>query len=272
LITIDKIIVTPIKVDRVLIAWEFTQTLENFHDYSFELQRSRAPETEFETIFKFLDESQFLDEVNYKRLWANLFYKIKITHNVSGKSIETDPTEFGYAPNLEALEIIRRNDILLKNKRHGIGVPVIVFLRKRQGIDCECWDRDKKRPRTSNCTDCYGGRFLGGFSDPIVTWANPTPDRKSVQIPQYGEQEQNESRLFFSNYPILTPKDLVLDPAKMILWTVEGVETSERRGHLLHQLTSVSFVDRSSVYYKLIEKYPDVISNAVTMKNRIEVS
>ena len=259
-------------MDQVLIEWKFSQTLEDFHDYSFELQRSKSPEDDYETIFRFLDESQFLDNVNYKRLWANLFYRIKITQISTGKIIETDPQEFGYEPNLEALEIIRRNDILLKNKRHGIGVPVIVFLRKRQGIDCNCWDRDKKRFKTSNCTDCYGGRFLGGFSAPIITWANLTPDRKGVTIPQWGEQETNESRLFFSNYPIITPKDIIIDPGKMILWTAENIETSERRGHLLHQLVSVSFVDRNSVYYKLIEKYPDVITNARTLKNRIDLS
>lgn len=270
MIKIAALRVKPIKVDRLLISWEFEQTLENFQEYSFELQRSQSPESDFETVHRFTDSVQFVDELQYKRLWTTLFYRIKTTQLSTGAVAITGPEGIGSAPNLEALEIIRRNDILLKNRRHGIGVPIIVFLKKRSGITCECWDADKKRPRTSNCLECFGGTFYGGYHDPIITWANLTPDTKMVQIPQWGEMEANESRIFMSNYPVLTPKDVVIDPHKMILWTVERIETSERRGCLLHQIVSISYIDKNHVLYTLLDKYPDLMSEIQSQSDKIQ--
>jgi hypothetical protein len=272
MITIERIDVRPVKVDKVMISWKFTPSFESFANYSFELQRSRAPDSDYETVYRFTDASQYLDDVQYKRLWSTLYYRIKTTNTSDGKTVYSAAYSMGYAPNMEALEIIRRHDILLRNKRHGTGVPVIVMLRKHQGIQCTCWDPDKKRVRISNCEECFGTGFYEGFHAPIITWANLTPDKKEIQIPQWGEAEQNNSRIFLSNYPVVSPKDVIINTEKMVLWTVEASDTSERRGCLLHQLLTVSFLDRSSVLYKLLEKYPEIIDSVSQQQSRIEKS
>jgi len=272
MITVRTLSVVPIKPEKILLKWEFVPTLEDFRAYSFELQRSSSPESEFETIYRFEDDVQHVDSIEYKRLWNSLYYRIVTTHKESGKKVISSGHTFGYAPNLEALEIIRRNDILLRNKRHGIGVPIAIFIRKHEGPRCECWDMDKKRARTSNCDDCFGTGFYNGFYPPIVTWANLTPDNKTNPLPQWGETEPNDTRLFISNYPEVAPKDVIIEPSLMRLWMVESIETSARRGHLLHQLVTVSYLDRNNVLYKLLDKHKTLIDSTLKEKSKIDLS
>jgi hypothetical protein len=164
-------------------------------------------------------------------------------------------------PNLEALEIVRRNDILLKNKRHGIGVPVAIFKEKKIGPSCICWDRNKQRVRRSSCDECFGSHIQGGYYKPLIVWANLSPDTKMVQIPQWGEMEPNEKRIFMSNYPVLSPRDLIYNPSNATMYMIDKIETSERRGTMLHQIVSASFLDRNSVVYKLLDREQDLDKN-----------
>lgn len=272
MIKISKILVQPVNTDKILVRWEYAPTLENFSEYTFELQRSNSPESGFQTVFKFQDAIQFLDDLNFRRLWKNIYYRVVVTHTQTGKTATSSEYGFDYEPNLEALEIIRRNDILLKNRRHGVGLPVAVFIRKREGVRCECWDSEKKRVRVSNCDDCFQTGYYHGFYDPIIAWGNFTPDSKASLVEQPGEREPNDNKVFFSNYPILLPRDVVIDVTLMRAWMIDGVDTSARRGHLLHQLVTMSLLDRNHVLYKLIERYPDLISKVQEQKNRIKLA
>jgi hypothetical protein len=273
MIKIDKIVVAPINVDKLMVQWSYVPTFENFADYEFLLERSLSPESGYEPVAKFNDTVQFLDTVNYKRLWKTVYYRIKITHLPSGKTAYSENGKIGYEPNLEALEIIRRNNILLKNKRHGIGVPIAVCLRKRSGQRCpECWDLEKQRVRASNCDSCFQTGYLDGFYSPIITWANMTPDTKTNPLPQWGETEPNDTRIFIGNYPEVLPKDVIIEPSILRVWTVENVDTTARRGHTLHQLLGLAYVDRNSVLYKLLEKHTGLIDQIRTQKNKIELS
>jgi hypothetical protein len=273
MIKIESITVTPTKVDRLLVQWKYTPTLESFVDYEFMLERSLSPDSGFENVVRFKDLVQYLDEVNYKRLWKTVYYRIKVTNILTAKTEYSELGKIGYEPNLEALEIIRRNDILLKNRRHGIGVPVAVFIRKRAGQRCpECWDEGKKRVRLSTCDTCYQTGYLDGFYEPIITWANTTPDNKQNPIPQHGETEPNDTKIFISNYPEVLPKDIIVETTTMRTWTVENVDTTARRGCTLHQLLTLAYVDRNSVIYKLLEKYSGLIEDIRIQKNRIQRS
>lgn len=269
---IESITIRPLKVDTLHISWVFTKTLESFQDFAFTLERSESPESGFIAITTFNHTTEYIDELYYRRLWKNLYYRVKIENKRTGAISYSIVGSLMTPPNLEALEIIRRNDILLRNRRHGTGVPVAVFTKKRIGPACECWDVDKQRLRTSNCRSCYGSHIHGGFYSPIISWANFTPNTKLIQIPQWGEMEPNEQRLFMSNYPVLSPGDVIFEPSSMSVYTVEKIETSERRGTMLHQIVSASFIDRNSALYSLLDETPDLIERLKTEASRIKRS
>lgn len=264
--------VSPLSTDRVIISWRAQQSLEPLQDYDFTLERSESNESGFEHISPLGYTPDFVDQINLRKIWKSTVYRIKSTNRLTGDVGYSAEMAIGVAPNLEALEIVRRNNILLKNRRHGIGTPVAVFKRKTQGTSCSCWDPDKQRTKTSNCTECYGTHIDGGFYEPILVWANLTPPAKMVQLPQWGEMEPNEARIFFSNYPELNPKDVIFVQPRMTFYTVEKVEVSSRREVVLHQLISASGVDRGRPYYKLLDKHPYLVDTILNMASDIKVS
>lgn len=269
---IESITVRPLKIDTLHVSWTFAKTLERFQDFTFILERSESPESGFTAIASFNHITEYTDTVYYRRLWKSLYYRIRIINNSTNTVAYSMVGGLMTPPNLEALEIIRRNDILLRNRRHGTGIPIAVFSKKRMGPTCECWDADKQRLRTSNCKSCYGSHIEGGYYDPIITWANFTPNTKLVQIPQWGEMEPNERRVFMSNYPVLSPGDVLFEPSSMSVYTVEKIETSERRGTMLHQIVSASFIDRNSSLYNLIEDSKDLIAKLQNEASKIKRS
>lgn len=272
MIKVRGLTVSPLKVDRVLVKWAFVPTHDSFADYELTLERSLAPHEGYTTVYRFVDDTQYADRLHYRRLWQQLYYRVRSRNTNTNEVWVSDPVKIQYSPNLEAIEIIRRNDLLLRNKRHGIGVPVVIFLRKHEGVRCECWDTEKSRPRKSNCDDCFQTGFYNGYYAPVYTWANPNPAQRSNPRPQWGETETNDTRMFLSNYPELHAKDLILNSSLMQLWEVDSVDPTFRRGHLLHQLVTVSYVDRNHVFYKLLEKYPGIPDEVAKLVNRIKNS
>lgn len=272
MITATILSILPISSDKICVSWEFSKSVEDFRDYIFTLERSESPESGFESVLKFGHITEAVDSVRFKKIWRDLSYRIKSVNTSTGEAKYSDVATMSSAPNLEALEIVRRADILLKNRRHGTGVPVAVFKHKNIGPSCECWDENKQRLRTSNCPYCYGGRIEGGYYSPIITWANTSPPTKLVQIPQWGEMEPNEARIFFNNYPGLNPKDLIFSPASMTFFTVEKIETTTRREYILHQIVSASGLDRSHIVYRLLNEYPDIVDRLKEERARIKTS
>jgi len=264
--------VKPISPVKMQISWRFVQSMDDFQDYIFTLERSESPEQGYSPVFTFNHNITFLDELSYKKIWRSLYYRIKSEHAHTHAIEYSAPSPVSASPDLQAIEIVRRNDIMLKNMRYGVGVPMAIFKLKTIGPACECWDANKQRPRISSCTDCFGSHIDGGYYPPIITWANPSPPQKVIQLPQWGEMEPNEARMFFNNYPELCPKDLIFSPHNMMFYTVEKVETSTRREYILHQIVSASGHDRGHVAYNLLTKYPKIVDDLYTERSKIKNS
>ena len=270
--TITK--VEPISLKAIKISWEFPVTLEDIGEYEFKLISSESPDEDNpgNLLHTFNHEKEYVFDCSVKKVWKDIYFRIIAFNKGTGEKACTDWVKMEDAPDLEALEIVRRNNILLTNRRHGIGLPIAVFKLKTVGPHCpDCWDFNKQKIRSSNCNSCYKTGIQGGYYAPILTWANLTPPVKQLQIPQWGEMEANEIRIFMNNWPSVNPKDLVYIPSKQSFYTVEQVETSCRRGFVLHQLVALSGCEKSSVVYKLLDEYPDKIKQLSEMRNRIKL-
>ena len=269
---IDNVKIIPVAENRIYISWKFKQTLENFQEYIFILERSEDPASGYIPVFEFNHNIEYTDSVWFKKIWRNLYYRFQIVHTPSGTVNYTKAYRMSVAPDLEALEIVRRNNIMLRNRRYGTGTPIAVFKQKTVGPKCPvCWDYNKQKIRSSTCDECFKTGIEGGYYDPIITWANLTPPQKMVQIPQWGEMEPNEIRIFLSNEPVVNPKDIFFAPNDMLFYQINQIEISSRRGYLLHQLAAASVLDRSSIIYKLLNKYPQLTEQLDTEREKIKL-
>ena len=242
------------------ISWEYPVTVEDISIYKYTLYRSTGGGTDTgEPVTSFNHLRYYVDENNIKKVWADLYYRIEVENTVTKEVDKGRWCLMSTAPDLEAMEIVRRNNILLSNPRRGIGVPVAVFKLKTIGPHCpDCWDFNKQKIRSSNCDSCYKTGIVGGYYEPVISWANLTPPAKQVQIPQWGEMEANEIRIFMSNDPVVNPKDLIYVQSRNCFYSVEQVETTTRRDFILHQLVAASGIERSSIVYNLLKEYPDL--------------
>lgn len=272
MITVTNIQIVPQSIDSLKVSWTFKQTPEDFRDYTFVLERSEDPASGFVPIFDFNHSMYFIDYLIYRKVWRSLYYRVTSRNIKTGESFSSPAYQLSVEPDLEALEIVRRNDILLKNRRHGTGSPVAVFKIKTVGPKCTvCWDFNKQKVRSSTCDVCYKTGIEGGYYEPVITWANLNPPQKMVQLPQWGAMESNEQRFFFNNEPSLNPKDLIFVPSSAIFYQVERVETSTRREYVLHQIVSASGLERTSVVYNLLKEYPDLTKQLGEARKRIKV-
>ena len=254
------------------ISWEYPVTTEDIGIYKYKLYRSSGGgEDEGELLKEFNHLKYFIDTNNIKKIWVNVYYRIETLNTHTNEIDKGKWTPMMVAPDLEAMEIVRRNDILLSNPRRGIGVPIAVFKLKIIGPHCpDCWDFNKQKIRSSSCDSCYKTGIQGGYYEPEITWANLTPPAKVIQIPQWGEMEANEIRIFMSNKPILNPKDLIYVSSRNCFYSVEQIETTTRRDYLLHQLVSASGIERKSIVYNLLKEYPDLNERLLEKANHIK--
>lgn len=272
MITVINIQIVPQSIDSLKVSWVFKQTPEDFRDYTFTLERSEDPSSGFLPIFNFNHAIYFIDKLPVRKIWRSLYYRISSKNIKTGETFFSPSFQMVVEPDLEALEIVRRNDILLKNRRHGTGSPVAVFRIKTIGPKCNvCWDFNKQKVRSSTCDVCYKTGIEGGYYEPIIAWANLNPPQKMIQLPQWGEMESNEQRFFFNNEPALNPKDLIFVPSSAIFYQVERVETSTRREYVLHQIVSASGLERTSIVYNLLKEYPDLTKQLGEARKRIKV-
>lgn len=272
MITVSYIKVIPESIDSLKVSWMFKQTPEDFRDYTFTLERSEDPETGFLPIFNFNHAMDFIDTFPNRKIWRNLYYRVTSKNIKTGETFSSQSFPLSVEPDLEAIEIVRRNDILLKNRRHGTGSPVAVFRLKTFGPKCNvCWDFNKQKVRTSSCDVCYKTGIEGGYYAPIITWANLNPPQKMIQLPQWGEMEGNEQRFFFNNNPALNPKDLIFVPSSLIFYQVERVETSTRREYILHQIVAASGIERTSIVYNLLKEYPDLVKQLSEARKQVKL-
>lgn len=104
------------------------------------------------------------------------------------KIVETPLTETEVASSLQLdgndyiwNEANRRNRWLLEQA----GESVLFFLRKRSGPLCHCFDPTHQRGRT-DCPDCFGTQYRGGYEGPFEVYTTPFEGQKSVEFTEMG--------------------------------------------------------------------------------------
>lgn len=151
-------------------------------------------------------------------------------------------------PDLIALEIVRRHSLLL---RRFSGIPCFFFIAKTFGQRCRCWDKTKSRVASSRCPDCYNTGFSGGFFPPIPGYyaREATPDM--IQLAAWGELHESQSSAWTTNYPLLSPRDIVADAETGDRWRVESITNIEQKGYAVMQILKISKINPGDIEFNL---------------------
>lgn len=196
-----------------------------------------------------LDFPWFVDHSDtLKNLTLNTFYRVKCRHKETQEEVLSDVVTWEGPLDLVGLYVVDEHNFLLKDV---VGVPSLVYQRKRGGLMCSCVDPIQKKRLTSSCKKCYSTNWVGGFFNPIDTYIDFAPTVKNSQIQAWGESNNNETDCIIANFPNVTPGDVIREIPENRLWRVVRVTPTEKRRCQMLQFARLSEINAGDVEYSL---------------------
>lgn len=269
--SLEIIPTTFLSIDTVGIQWSIKKTLEPPSQFQFFVERSGAPNGPFKEIAGPLDNTSFIDTtVNRFSKNREIFYRVKVVDKITlEESLTTDSDAAPFVSDwdedrnrgavsafeefvsgalsihfaredLVRMEIIRRNNLLL---RRFTGTITAILKMRTFGQRCDkCWDPILRRSVTSFCPNCWGTGFTGGYFDQIDQFVDFDIEPKITRIEVRGEIQDIDDNANTTNFPLLSPGDLLVRPDGR-RWTVISVQATELRRMVSRQLLALRLVN-----------------------------
>jgi len=261
---------------KILVKWELEPTKLDLSQYSFAIYRSNNQETEFKNINTFIPSTANGEYLDYEPLLHNeyreYFYKMIATNTVTGNIIESDVITWEFQPDYKMLEMIRLLDDHLEWR---IGSPCVLYYERTvsdSGHCPHCWDIVTNRQKTSSCSFCSGTGILGGYDGPQPVWIEfIAPNTKDVAHAAWGESQPGQSDILLSNYPVIKPRDVLIEIDTGSLWRITRVSTIAPQRTIIQQMARIDRMNKSDIENKMLTVPTDIKDVMVAqMEKRIE--
>ena len=193
------------------------------------------------------------------RLRKNYFYKVTcVTSNdetdldlISPECLK--PEKMTYI--LE--EAVRRNAWMLDQG----GERVLLYIKKRAGINCRCTYRDLKerthKQPDQDCDICFGSGFVGGFDGPFPIVIAPLTTEQRVQQTERGLKLAYQIETWIGPTPIVSQRDMIIrrNGDRCLVGPLTPVEGPG--GVIAQQHFVVEILDTTDIRYKFNIVLPD---------------
>ena len=214
-ITFDTIEVTKLISNHFSLSWAASYDGgDAVGDFNFYIYRSFAPNDDFSNIGQ-LDGASipgptFRDPDTQTINNRFRYYKIFAKHKTDPlENVWSSVVKLGDDPDGVLLTILYKHHILLNQYA---GEPCRVMIAKTSGKRCpNCWDDLMLKPVEHYCLECFGTGYLDGFHNPIENvQIHIDPSPKVSAINTIGEDQEKGVRAWFSNDPLVKPRDLII--------------------------------------------------------------
>ena len=239
-------------LDSLTVWWEIDDIINQTDDiyaYEFTLSKSESPAGPYDVVFgPFMNIFSFRDSIhpeNHKN--RTIYYKLLVKDKRNQESREYGPTAQIPEPNLEALEMIRLEDVLF---RGFIGRKWYVFPRKTFGARCHCFNKIMQRIEIGNCKDCYRTGYLSGYNTPIAFYAQRDPNGRQLQKTPSIDHTVNLAQFRTISYPVISPGDILID-SENHRWVAIVSTPTQRLGYDIHQEVTIKELLKGSIEYLL---------------------
>ena len=254
-----------LEIDALTISWEVDPADPVGFDISqveFRVYRSNSPEGPFDLLTEtpLVDTFVFVDkQVNRRSFWRKTYYKVEATRTTDQYRVESivhraEVHKGSRRRMLAGLAIAKKERMLLQGKgitAGYVGVPSAVFVRRTFGQKCsQCFDHVLQRSLLDKCTSCFNTSYKYGYFSPVSAYINYSPSPEILQIVNWGETQPSEADCWLSNYPLLSPGDLVIEPTGR-RWKVIRYHSTKLLRTPIRQIVRLFEIDRSNVEYLL---------------------
>jgi hypothetical protein len=222
---------------------------------SVDLLRSESPLGPFEVIESNLDPSFYFyvdttTEVSGLTRKPHYIIRANSVHSEEDSVLsEVATTDYDHKDHRARIARKARRDLKVTLSRLN-GVKVALLKKKTFGPRCTyCYNPDTKDTLVSQCPNCYGTSYVGGYHDPVYTWGKLDPVAIQSSLGTSGKTETGITGLTIVDYPRVSTEDVVVELRTNRRFKVQRIMVTESSRVLVHQDLQVSELSRSSAEY-----------------------
>jgi hypothetical protein len=243
------------KEDDYFLEWDMavTDPPESIDDYKFQIWWSDDPISGFTAI---LDEHSDVVEIpgatgpltythHYRQMDFNRdrYYKVQAIHLSNAVAPFFSSTVFigMYSDGMQ--EVMKHAENTLNRMYQG--EPCFVIKRKSTGARCPtCWSAARQQRMRTHCDTCHGTGFVVGYYQPIDVQISFDSDPKKSDLQKEWENVYDTKRARMSNYPLVRPKDLVVNKDDYKRYVISHVDTTKlpRRAETVSILSKQNYI------------------------------
>jgi hypothetical protein len=136
--------------------------------------------------------------------------------------------------------------------RVGVGTEVAVFKRRRWGEKCPICLSATGQSTRAHCSNCFGTTFVGGYWNPVYTFAQRRPSPIQIQTVPQGAVESNILQILMPSIPLVDVEDVLVFLRDNSRYEVKSATPTMIHSVPIHQELVVSELARSSREYGLV--------------------
>lgn len=149
-----------------------------------------------------------------------------------------------------------RNMWILKNT----GVLMDLYVRKTEGPRCsKCYDEIRGQAGDSNCTNCFGTGFEGGYEPMCQLYVRQKPASSSLDLTSHGYSLNSNPGAWTISKIMLKNRDILINPYGQ-MFSVVSSTLSHVAGYFLHQELQLKEIDYTDIRHKIkrVTLYPEI--------------
>jgi hypothetical protein len=133
----------------------------------------------------------------------------------------------------------------------GTGTEVAIFKRRRWGEKCPICLTSTGQSTRAHCSTCFGTTFVGGYWNPVYTYAQRRPSPIQIQTVPQGDVESNVLQVLMPHIPIVDVLDVMVFLRDNSRYEVKSSTPTLIHSLTVHQELVVSELARSAREYGL---------------------
>lgn len=231
--------------------------------YTFTLERAGAPAGPWDVVwgpaaeqYAVLDAfDQRPETLDYSRpnqltLYDRVYYRVTCTTPsgaVLRDVVETGPSTLN--PRMAGYRRKLIRDFRLSLKFNG--TPTVLLKRRTWGVRCDrCVDKRTKQIVRSECRDCWGTGFEGGYWAPILTYARRSVTAPTVVNSPEQKSESNDAQIWLPDFPQMERDDVIVSLHDQRRYRVDRQVQTEVQLAGVHQVLTCQELARDHVIYR----------------------
>ena len=247
----------PVWPRKVYIQWVIRNPVLTPH-YTFKIERSGGHEGPWELLAEDLVDVYFYVDDNIQSPHDDSSMGLMSLERRPYYRVTATPGELENIKDTQGGLDHRRQGIAFKLTRDanryfkvGTGTEVAIFKRRRWGDKCPICLSSTGQSTRAHCSTCFGTGFVGGYWNPVYTYAQRRPSPIQIQAAPQGAVESNVIQLLMPAIPVMDMEDVLVFLRDNSRYEVKSATPTLIHSVPIHQELIVTELARSSREYGL---------------------